>query len=75
ISRNSICGDGTDWQSFLLLPSRLAQNPLYGQIYALWLTNLVMVFFPFLTLLVLNSIIAYTIRKSLQKVKYNQRFQ
>uniref|UniRef100_A0A0M3IU80 G_PROTEIN_RECEP_F1_2 domain-containing protein n=1 Tax=Ascaris lumbricoides TaxID=6252 RepID=A0A0M3IU80_ASCLU len=33
-----------------------------------------MVFFPFLTLLVLNSIIAYTIRKSLQKVKYNQRF-
>uniref|UniRef100_A0A914ZKY6 G-protein coupled receptors family 1 profile domain-containing protein n=1 Tax=Parascaris univalens TaxID=6257 RepID=A0A914ZKY6_PARUN len=75
ISRNSVCADGTNWQSFLLLPSGLAQNPLYGQIYALWLTNLVMVFFPFLTLLVLNSIIAYTIRKSLQKVKYKQRFQ
>ncbi|TMS34133.1 hypothetical protein L596_001775 [Steinernema carpocapsae] len=68
VVRNPPCEDGVNWQSYLLLPSRLAQNPIYSQVYVLWLTNIVMVFLPFLTLLVLNSIIAYTIKKSLNKL-------
>ncbi|KAK0394624.1 hypothetical protein QR680_000842 [Steinernema hermaphroditum] len=68
VIRNPECGDGVSWQSYVLMPSKLAQNPVYGQMYALWLTNIVMVFLPFLTLLILNSIIAYTIKKSLNKL-------
>ncbi|RCN46609.1 hypothetical protein ANCCAN_07345 [Ancylostoma caninum] len=43
------------------------------QVYALWLTNIVMVFLPFITLLVLNAYIAYTIRKSLEKFDNHQQ--
>ncbi|VDM63311.1 unnamed protein product [Angiostrongylus costaricensis] len=68
VTMNPLCPDGKDWQSYILLPSMMAANPLYQQVYALWLTNIVMVFLPFLTLLVLNAYIAYTIRKSLEKL-------
>uniref|UniRef100_A0A1I7WRT6 G_PROTEIN_RECEP_F1_2 domain-containing protein n=1 Tax=Heterorhabditis bacteriophora TaxID=37862 RepID=A0A1I7WRT6_HETBA len=66
VTVNPECPDGSNWQSYILLPSRMAANSIYQQVYALWLTNIVMVFLPFLTLLVLNSIIAYTIKKSLE---------
>ncbi|WKX95265.1 hypothetical protein Q1695_012037 [Nippostrongylus brasiliensis] len=72
VTINPMCPDGNNWQSYILLPSVMAANPLYQQVYALWLTNLVMVFLPFLTLLVLNAYIAYTIRKSLEKFDNHQ---
>lgn len=85
VTENQECAGGNYWQSYHLLLSELASDPLYQQVpstlsslvicvaiylfevYALWLTNIVMVFLPFLALLLLNSIIAYTIRKSLEK--------
>ncbi|VDM69677.1 unnamed protein product [Strongylus vulgaris] len=73
VTINPDCPDGKDWQSYILLPSAMAANPVYQQVYALWLSNLVMVFLPFLTLLVLNAIIAYTIRKSLEKFDCHQQ--
>ncbi|CAJ0565647.1 unnamed protein product, partial [Mesorhabditis spiculigera] len=71
VRRNPDCGEGTDWQSYMLQPSLMAQNEIYQRVYALWITNIVMVFFPFLILLLLNSIIAYTIKRSLQKFDYS----
>uniref|UniRef100_A0A914D0U0 G-protein coupled receptors family 1 profile domain-containing protein n=1 Tax=Acrobeloides nanus TaxID=290746 RepID=A0A914D0U0_9BILA len=62
------CSQTLDWQSFHLFPSDLAKHPAYTEIYSLWLTNVVMVFFPFLMLFTLNAIIAYTIRKSLKTI-------
>ncbi|KAK6739098.1 hypothetical protein RB195_020898 [Necator americanus] len=73
VTINPVCPDGKNWQSYILLPSVMAANPLYQQVYALWLTNIVMVFLPFLTLLVLNAYIAYTIRKSLEKFDNHQQ--
>ncbi|VDO70652.1 unnamed protein product [Heligmosomoides polygyrus] len=73
VTVNPLCPDGKNWQSYILLPSVMAANPLYQQVYALWLTNIVMVFLPFLTLLVLNAYIAYTIRKSLEKFDNHQQ--
>ncbi|RCN33453.1 hypothetical protein ANCCAN_20722, partial [Ancylostoma caninum] len=73
VTINPICPDGKNWQSYILLPSVMAANPLYQQVYALWLTNIVMVFLPFITLLVLNAYIAYTIRKSLEKFDNHQQ--
>ncbi|CAJ0605833.1 unnamed protein product [Cylicocyclus nassatus] len=67
VTVNPECPDGKDWQSYILLPSAMAANSLYQQVYSLWLTNLIMVFLPFLALLVLNAVIAYTIHKSLEK--------
>lgn len=72
VIRNTQC-PGSNFQSYILLPSELAMSPIYGQFYALWLTNIVMVFLPFLTLLVFNSIIAYTIRKSMRRMKWSER--
>uniref|UniRef100_A0A914W4I8 G-protein coupled receptors family 1 profile domain-containing protein n=1 Tax=Plectus sambesii TaxID=2011161 RepID=A0A914W4I8_9BILA len=72
VIRNTQC-PGSNFQSYILLPSQLAMSPIYGQFYALWLTNIVMVFLPFLTLLVFNSIIAYTIRKSMRRMKWSER--
>ncbi|CAJ0960117.1 unnamed protein product, partial [Mesorhabditis belari] len=71
VTINPECGEGTNWQSYMLKPSKMAQNEYYQQVYALWITNFVMVFFPFCCLLVLNSIIAYTIKRSLQKFDYS----
>ncbi|CAI4232971.1 unnamed protein product [Auanema sp. JU1783] len=73
VTVNPDCPDGKNWQSYILLPSRMAANPVYQQVYALWLTNIVMVFLPFVTLLVLNAYIAYTIKKSLEKYDYQQK--
>ncbi|KAK5969755.1 hypothetical protein GCK32_020632, partial [Trichostrongylus colubriformis] len=73
VTVNPVCPDGKNWQSYILLPSVMAANPLYQQVYALWLTNIVMVFLPFLTLLILNAYIAYTIRKSLEKFDNHQQ--
>ncbi|KAK6014590.1 hypothetical protein OSTOST_20023, partial [Ostertagia ostertagi] len=73
VTINPVCPDGKNWQSYILLPSVMAANPLYQQVYALWLTNIVMVFLPFLTLLILNAYIAYTIRKSLEKFDNHQQ--
>ncbi|KJH45631.1 hypothetical protein DICVIV_08309 [Dictyocaulus viviparus] len=73
---NPLCPDGNNWQSFILTPSMMAANPHYQQvvnIYTLWLTNFVMVFLPFITLLVLNAYIAYTIRRSLKKFDHRQQ--
>ncbi|KAF8362563.1 daf-37 [Pristionchus pacificus] len=67
VSANPECPGGMYWKSYRLTPSDLAINPIYQQVYSLWLTNAVMVFLPFLTLLFLNAIIAYTIRNSLKK--------
>ncbi|GMT15796.1 hypothetical protein PFISCL1PPCAC_7093, partial [Pristionchus fissidentatus] len=67
VSENPECPGGNYWKSYRLTPSDLASNPIYQQVYSLWLTNAVMVFLPFLTLLFLNAIIAYTIRNSLKK--------
>uniref|UniRef100_A0A7E4VCT2 G_PROTEIN_RECEP_F1_2 domain-containing protein n=1 Tax=Panagrellus redivivus TaxID=6233 RepID=A0A7E4VCT2_PANRE len=68
-------GKSLNWQAYILLPSDLSKNPLYGQIYSLWLTNTIMVFLPFLTLLTLNFIIAYTIRRSLHTLTDNRKSQ
>ena len=74
VFRNPECSDQKiNWQSYILIPSSLARNPLYGQIFSLWLTNIVMVFLPFLTLLILNFIIAYTIKKSLKTVTHQKK--
>ncbi|XGW07259.1 hypothetical protein V3C99_010447 [Haemonchus contortus] len=73
VTVNPACPEGKDWQSYILLPSVMAANPIYQQVYALWLTNIVMVFLPFLTLLILNAYIAYTIRRSLKKFDNHQQ--
>uniref|UniRef100_A0A8R1DQI8 G_PROTEIN_RECEP_F1_2 domain-containing protein n=3 Tax=Caenorhabditis japonica TaxID=281687 RepID=A0A8R1DQI8_CAEJA len=73
VTVNPNCPDGNNWQSYILLPSALASNPLYQQVYSLWVTNFVMVFFPFLTLLLFNAIIAYTIRQSLEKYDFHNQ--
>ncbi|CAI5441346.1 unnamed protein product [Caenorhabditis angaria] len=73
VTINPECPDGNDWQSYILLPSALASNPIYQQVFTLWITNFVMVFFPFLTLLLFNAIIAYTIRQSLEKYDYHNQ--
>ncbi|GMS85278.1 hypothetical protein PENTCL1PPCAC_7453, partial [Pristionchus entomophagus] len=71
VSENPECPGGQYWKSYRLTPSDLATNPTYQQVYSLWLTNAVMVFLPFLTLLFLNAIIAYTIKKSLKKFNFD----
>ncbi|CAD6200035.1 unnamed protein product [Caenorhabditis auriculariae] len=73
VTINPDCPDGKDWQSYILLPSTMASNPIYQQVYSLWVTNVVMVFFPFLTLFLFNSIIAYTIRRSLEKYDFHNQ--
>ncbi|CAL2032359.1 unnamed protein product [Caenorhabditis brenneri] len=73
VTVNPACPDGSNWQSYILLPSALATNPIYQQVYSLWVTNFVMVFFPFLTLLLFNAIIAYTIRQSLEKYDFHNQ--
>ncbi|CAB3403925.1 unnamed protein product [Caenorhabditis bovis] len=73
VTINPDCPDGSNWQSYILLPSAMASNPVYQQVYSLWVTNFVMVFFPFLTLLLFNAIIAYTIRQSLEKYDYHNQ--
>ncbi|EFP07746.1 hypothetical protein CRE_26313 [Caenorhabditis remanei] len=73
VTVNPSCPDGSNWQSYILLPSAMASNPIYQQVYSLWVTNFVMVFFPFLTLLLFNAIIAYTIRQSLEKYDFHNQ--
>ncbi|CAO4365681.1 unnamed protein product [Caenorhabditis nigoni] len=73
VTVNPNCPDGSNWQSYILLPSAMASNPIYQQVYSLWVTNVVMVFFPFLTLLLFNAIIAYTIRQSLEKYDFHNQ--
>uniref|UniRef100_A0AC35UCS7 G_PROTEIN_RECEP_F1_2 domain-containing protein n=1 Tax=Rhabditophanes sp. KR3021 TaxID=114890 RepID=A0AC35UCS7_9BILA len=70
IEKNVECSNGDDiltWQTYHLMPSVLARNPFYSKFYSLWLTNCVMVFVPFLTLSILNSMMAYKIRKQLME--------
>uniref|UniRef100_A0A0N5C2C1 G_PROTEIN_RECEP_F1_2 domain-containing protein n=1 Tax=Strongyloides papillosus TaxID=174720 RepID=A0A0N5C2C1_STREA len=69
IEINPLCSNISyvTWQTYHLMPSQLATNPIYAEVYSLWITNIIMVFLPFLTLFLLNSIMAYTIRKQLKK--------
>uniref|UniRef100_A0A914NXK5 G-protein coupled receptors family 1 profile domain-containing protein n=1 Tax=Panagrolaimus davidi TaxID=227884 RepID=A0A914NXK5_9BILA len=74
VFRNDLCAEqGINWQAYILLPSELSKNSMYGKIYSLYMTQIIMVFLPFLMLLILNSIIAYTIKKSLKKLVNNDR--
>lgn len=41
----------------------LLQNPIYTQVYTMWLSNVMFVFFPFLALAVLNTSICIRLRR------------
>ena len=76
VFRNEACASqGINWQAYILLPSQLSKNPMYGKFYSLWMTQIIMVFLPFLMLLILNFIIAYTIKRSLKRLANNKKLQ
>lgn len=63
----------TGFAAYELVESSLVKNDTYSMIYSLWITQMVMVFIPFLVLLIFNTIIAVTIRKSLHQLSWIQR--
>ncbi len=71
IKRQSGC---PRFSAYSLAAGPLTRTAGYQLIYSLWMSNIIMVFLPFITLLVFNSIIAWTIRKSLRHMYHNDRF-
>lgn len=63
----------TEFAAYSLEPSFLQSNDLYMTVYSLWITQITMVFAPFLVLLIFNTIIALTIRQSFKRLRWVQQ--
>lgn len=101
IVRNPACRNG-DWKAYQLGMGTIGMNETYKTVFVLWISSIVMIFLPFLTLLIGNSslksapieenfkrnakcknitigvlneksLIAVTIRKSMQRLKWAER--
>jgi len=59
----------TGFAALGLTPGPLLENDTYGKVYSLWLTNIVMVFAPFVALLLFNSVILIKIRRARDQYK------
>jgi hypothetical protein len=68
VQRNDECG-ANQWKTYRLSMGSIAMDETYQTVFVLWIVSIVMIFLPFLTLLVGNSLIAITIRKSMQRLK------
>lgn len=56
-----------------LIASALLNNHLYQTVHSLWLTQMVMVFIPFIVLFFVNTAIVCKVRRSLKRLSWIQR--